>query len=104
MSKNTELKKHLDAALTEVMAARMLVGGLPIAQPDDALDAALRTSPTVRAARKAFQAAMAAINVRDDAVARTAYLAIEEAADALAASTAAAGWRLGLLAGTKCRK
>ena len=96
-----KLKEHLDRAIEATLTARVMLGGLAdAAVPDDALDVALRDSPDVQAARREFLAALAAIDVAGDAVARQTYLQIEEAANAVAAESAVAGWRLGLLAAT----
>jgi hypothetical protein len=92
---------HLDRAIGELLATRVMLGGVAdAAVPDDALDVALQSSPEVQDARRAFLAALATIDVSGDAVARQTYLRIEETANSVAAKCAVAGWRLGLLAAT----
>jgi hypothetical protein len=99
MDRKRELTEHLDAAMGEILAALVLVGGLPVdLVPDTAIDTALAGSPTVQAARNAFLFALGAINVEGDAVARQAYLRLEETGNALASASADTGWRVGLLA------
>ena len=99
MNKKSELKRHLDQALSEILAARVSLGNLPVDQVlDDAIDAALAESPTVQAARRAFMEALSDIDVSGDAVARQAYLRLEETGNALASVSADTGWRVGLLA------
>ena len=96
---NSKLIHHLDRAIDELLAARVILGALADVQlPDEALDVALQSSPEAQDARREFLAALSSIDVGGDAVARQTYLAIEGTANALAAATSVAGWRLGLLA------
>jgi hypothetical protein len=93
------LTGHLDTAIAEILAARTLHGGLPDSLvPGDVIDSALAHNPAVQAARQDFLSALGAINVEGDAVARQAYLRLEETGNALASASANTGCRVGLLA------
>ena len=83
---------HLSTALHELLAATVLMGGLPDDVPDDALDAALKTDPTVMKARKSVQDALQRLRSRGVGEALFAW---EEAVNALAARCAEVGYRVG---------
>ena len=83
---------HLNTAIHELLAAAVLVGGLPDDIPDDALDAALKTDPTVQEARKSVQDALQTLQSRGVGEALFAW---EEAVNALAARCAEVGYRIG---------
>jgi len=65
--------------------------------PEDALDKALRESPTFRDARRSFQQALGVIPDR------STLLAVEESANALAARAAEVGYHLGAAATLQAR-
>lgn len=88
---------HLSTALHELLAAIVLLGGLPTDIPDDALDAALKTDPAVQEARQRFQAALQDMR---DTVGKDGIFNLEEAANALAARCAETGVRVGCLTRT----
>ena len=83
---------HLSTAIHELLAAIVLMGGLPDDIPADALDAAIKIDPTVQEARQRFQTALQGMR---DTVGKDSILYLEEAANALAARCAEAGYRIG---------
>jgi len=86
-----EVAVHLHEALDHLIAGLMLAEGLPNSTvPGEALDVALRATPAFREARQGLQQALQGIH--DHAV----VLAVEEAANALAARAAEVGFRLGV--------
>ena len=83
---------HLSTALHELLAATVLMGGLPDDIPDDALDAALRIDPALQEARKGVQDALQTL--QSSGMADSLFV-LEEAVNALAARCAEAGYRVG---------
>jgi hypothetical protein len=88
------LREHLEAALDNVLAVLAAAGGLPMAVPNDALDAALAADRAFGRARRRFYRSLKTAG--DD----TQVMAIEEAANAMAGRAAEAGYRLGSTAST----
>ena len=91
------LVEHLGRALDDLLAAVVLANGLPDDEPPgEALDAALRADEACREARKELSAALEAVrglHPSEDAL--QALMAVEAAANDLAAETATVGFRLG---------
>ena len=91
----------LSNALDALLAASVLVGGLPTDVSDEALDAALVADEGVREARCSLQEALDGI--KDLGVGTEVFLAVEAACNALAARCAEAGYRVGLRVGRGLR-
>ena len=87
-----QVTDHLHTALHEILAAIVMMGGLPDDPPDDALDAALQIEPAVQEARQRFQTALQDMR---DTVGKDGIFNMEEAVNALAARCAEAGYRVG---------
>jgi len=96
MSNPDKIIDHLDAALEAILAAQASLGALPLEPPDEALDAALRASSEHQAVRAKFRRAWDELSELLPLEARQQALRMEEAANALAVSSATVGWRLGL--------
>lgn len=86
-----EVAVHLREALDHLLAGLVLAEGLPnLNVPGEALDIALRAPPAFKEARERLQQALQGILDRE------VVLAVEEAANALAARAAEVGFRLGV--------
>jgi len=91
--------EHLAIAIDAIIAARVLAGGLPgDIRADDALDTALGAEPSVKDARKGVQEALQAFQTQEGH--QDAFLALEEATNALAARCAEVGYKVGRLTRT----
>jgi hypothetical protein len=99
--KQEQVADHLAAALDAILAAAVLVVGLPDDIPDDALDAALGGDEGVQKARRSVQDALQ--NVSKLGVKGEPYLGLEADVNALAARCAEAGFRVGVRVGRGLR-
>ena len=89
---------HLDEALDSLMAARVLVGGVPAMEvPAVALDEALAGDDAYQAARKRFRGAWESLaELVDGGETNPVMLTMEESVNAMAVAATDVGWRLGV--------
>lgn len=91
--------ERLDRALEDVLAARIALGGVPVALPDEALDEALRRDDGYQKARREFTTVLRRLLDRVGSTERDALLAIESTTNQLVARTAEVAFRLGVHVG-----
>ena len=99
------LLERLDSALNTLLAARVLVGGLPnVDIPHEGLGATVAADDGYQTARSRFSEAFAALmDVLPDPGTRSLALELEAAANTLAVKGSEVGWTLGVMAGSTSR-
>jgi len=96
----TDVSEALHQALDGLLGARVLLGGLPPAEPPgEALDSALREDGGYQQARSEFRQAFESLMAfMPDAATRRLALGTEAACHLVLARAVEVGWRLGCLA------